>query len=160
MKEIQLSKQGKNKGKYVALVDDEDFERVNHFRWQVSIEKCTEYARTRMPDSKQVYMHQFILGNSGGDHIDSNGLNNQKTNLRLCTHRQNIMNKKSHKNSSSIYKGVSWNKQHKRWVANIYSNKSLKRLGFFKNEIDAAKAYNKKALELFGEFAKLNIIST
>ena len=92
----------------------------------------------------------------GTDHIDGNPLNNQKSNLRNATKSQNGMNRKSNRNSSSKYKGISWNKQNKKWRGEIQKNKKRYGLGYFKSEIEAARAYNKKALELFGEYARLN----
>ena len=90
------------------------------------------------------------------DHIDFDGLNNKKSNLRFCTHQQNMMNKRKCKNLSSKFKGVTWDESSKKWMSRIrYKNKCYP-LGRFKNEIDAARAYDKKALELFAEFALTN----
>jgi hypothetical protein len=90
------------------------------------------------------------------DHIDHNGLNNAKNNLRLCTIAQNAFNVVSIKGGSSRHKGISWEKKRKKWRAAIqYDNKKYA-LGYFENEIAAAKAYDKKAAELFGQFACLN----
>ena len=88
------------------------------------------------------------------DHIDNNRLNNKVNNLRWATHQQNIMNKsKGSKRTTSIYKGV-WKET--AWRAGIKYNAKTIHLGSFKTEDEAARAYNAKALELFGEFAKLN----
>ena len=103
-------------------------------------------------------MHIFILGFKGIDHIDGNGLNNQRNNLRKATHQENMMNRQSNKNSSSQFKGVHWYERTNKWQARITFNQKRISLGYFTSEIDAAKTYNKKALELFGEFAKLNFI--
>jgi len=92
------------------------------------------------------------------DHRDGNGLNNQRENLRICTRQQNSQNGLAHKDSSSQFKGVSLKKGRHKWVACIMQNGKLAHLGYFDNEIEAAKTYNTKAKELFGEFAKLNII--
>lgn len=162
MKEIQLSKLGKNKGMYVALVDDEDYERANQFNWFAMKEKNTIYVRRNIIiNGKQQpeFLHWFIMGGRGVDHIFHNGLDNQKHNLRLCTKQQNLMNKKSYKNSSSKYKGVSFNRQLGRWVAYIRIDRLLTHIGYYNNEEDAAKAYNEKALELFGEFANINTLT-
>jgi len=90
------------------------------------------------------------------DHIDHNGLNNCKRNLRLCTPAQNTRNSLSSANSSSKYKGVCWSKREKKWTASIQFNKKAYHLGYFTDEIKAAKAYDKKAKELHGQFACLN----
>ena len=90
------------------------------------------------------------------DHINGDGLDNRKQNLRICTHAENLRNRRLGKNNTSGYKGVSWHKLHKLWYAHISHNKKLMSLGYFKDKEEAAKAYDRKAIELFGEFAKLN----
>lgn len=90
------------------------------------------------------------------DHIDRNKLNNRIENLRNVVHQQNQWNRSKSKNSSSQYKGVTWDKQTNKWMVQIKINKKQIHLGRFTNEIDAAKAYNKKATELFKEYANIN----
>ena len=161
MKEIKLGQFGKNKGVYVALVDDEDFERLNSFSWYAQKGGNTFYAqRCIKVNGKKVNirMHREILNGSIIDHIDRNGLNNQKSNLRVCTTSENAMNMRKHKKSKSNYKGVCFHKLEKKWVAQIKINRKGFYLGYFMSEVDAARAYNSKAVELFGEFANLNII--
>ena len=164
MKEIQLS-QGrfcKNRGKYVALVDDEDFENLNQYRWSANKHRNAFYAvRYISVDGKEAsrYMHVEIMGKKGIDHIDHNGLNNQRSNLRFCTLRQNQMNRQKQENASSIYKGVHLYKPNGKWQARIKINGKNASLGSFALETDAALAYNAKAIELFCEFACLNEIN-
>lgn len=161
MKEIQLSKQGKMKGKYFALVDDEDFERINSFNWYLGRSGNTLYAaRTFSVQGKKFvqYMHGAIMNRKSIDHIDHNGLNNQKSNLRFCTVSENNMNQRKQENRSSIYKGVSFNKRTGKWKAEIQINGKRIHLGRFILEVEAARAYNAKAISLFLEFANLNII--
>lgn len=153
MKEIQLT-QGK-----IALVDDSNFDGLNQFKWYAAKLGRTFYAvRSVRVDGKQksVRMHCEILGGSLIDHIDHDGLNNQKSNLRFCTASENCMNKRKRENCVSIYKGICFHKQHKKWLAHIKINRKDNHLGYFSSEIEAAKAYNAKAIELFGEFANLN----
>lgn len=160
MKEIQLSKQGKNRGKYVALVDDEDFEYLNQFRWCVYVGTNTVYAlrKIKINNSKFIgyRMHCDIMGKEEIDHIDHDGLNNQKYNLRICTHGQNMMNRRPNKNTSSKYKGVSWCSKSNKWLSQIIINKTRYHLRYFDDEVEAAKVYDEKAKELFKEFAYLN----
>jgi AP2-like factor (euAP2 lineage) len=162
MKEIELSKGGKYKGKFITLVDDEDYEWLNQYNWCIEITKYknTYYARRSIRISVNVHttqrMHHLILGVKGGDHTDRNGLNNQRANLRLATHHENCMNRNSQRKSSSKFKGVSWNKINKKWMSRImFNNKSIF-LGNFISETEAANVYDIKAKELFGEFAHLN----
>jgi len=174
MKEIPLSKQGpKNLGKYVALVDDDDYETLIKMRWSVYKKEWTSaYASTGIyidGKKKWVTMHRFILGLTDPkmivDHIDHNGLNNQRSNLRLCSVSQNAANRVK-RQKTSVYKGVCLHKQklkngfHEIWIAQIRHQGNKTYLGVFKKEIDAAIAYNIKALELFGEFACINKIPT
>lgn len=162
MKEIKLSQFGKNKGKYVALVDDEDFEGLNSFKWYAMEGGKTFYAVRRiMFNGKRrgILMHCEIMNGKGIDHIDHDGMNNQKSNLRFCTQRENMMNQRKQENTSSIYKGVCFFKRTGKWMAHITINGKNIHLGYFETEIEAAKAYNDKAIELFGEFANLNDFS-
>ncbi len=145
-------------GKF-AIVDAEDYEWLNRYKWHAVQEGRGWYAKTLRRDGMPLAMHRLIAGAPKGlfvDHIDHNGLNNQKTNLRLCTNQQNQQNRKPNRGGTSKYKGVYWHKQHKKYRASICHNKKRLHLGYFKDEIDAAKAYDKKARELFGEFAYLN----
>ena len=144
----------------MALVDDEDFERANKFKWYVWERDDRKYAIRNLlrPEKHSTQgLHQFILSSSNIDHKDRDGLNCQKSNLRPCTKSQNAMNQKIQSGCSSKYKGVSVRKNG-RISAKIKINQKQIGLGDFKTEELAALAYNKKAVELFGEFAKLNTI--
>lgn len=156
MKEIKLSKQGKNKGLYVALVDDDDFEYLNQFRWCVNYSKNKAYAYRSISKMICEKMHNVIMGRKWVDHIDHNGLNNQKSNLRLCTNQQNQMNQRPHRNSFSSLKGVDWCKANNKWRARIKVNGIRNHIGYYKDEIEAAKAYDMAAQKHYKEFAHLN----
>ena len=106
-------------------------------------------------------MHRELLPVPPGfetDHIDGNGLNNQKDNLRISTRSQNAANSKIRVGGSSEFKGVAWNKRCRKWRATIGVERQVKHLGLFKIEEKAALAYNTAALKYFGEFARLNIV--
>lgn len=146
-----------NKG--IALVDDEDYDWLNQYSW------CLHgygYATTSIKNNKKYItkgMHRLIMKepiNLDIDHIDHNVLNNQKNNLRSVVRSQNNMNRKPLKNSSSIFKGVSWIKRDKKWLSRIKLNGKSIHLGVFKSEKDAAIAYNKAAKKLFKKYALLN----
>lgn len=152
VKEIQLT-QGK-----VALVDDADFEWLSQWNWCALRQRGNNrwYAvRGRNP---LIYMHRLILNPPEGyesDHIDGGGLNNRRSNLRICTCSQNHMNR--HRAwGSSIYKGVYYYKRYMKWGARIQINRKQLHLGYFNSEIEAAKAYNKAAIKYYGEFARIN----
>jgi hypothetical protein len=142
----------------VAIVDADDFVRLNKHKWYANRSPRTYYARGTI-NRKGARMHRQILTAPPHlvvDHINRNGLDNRKQNLRICTKLQNQHNRRPGRNGSSKYKGVRWSKRDKKFRAGITCNKKTYYLGMFDDEIDAAKAYDKKARELFGEYAYLN----
>lgn len=152
MKEIPLT-QGK-----IALVDDADYEYLTQWKWCAAVmSKGLVYAKRT---NKGIQMHRIIMNASSGievDHIDRNGLNNVKTNLRICSHRQNMYNQsiKSNKKASQ-YKGVHWNLRARKWYAMIRIEGKNKNLGYFFDELDAALVYDAAARIHHGEFARTN----
>jgi len=164
MKEIQLNKfhRTKNYMKFKALVDDDDFDKVNSYNWTVQVRHNASlfYAGRRVGEDL-ILMHRFIMGVGKEyciDHIDGNGLNCQKNNMRIATTSQNNMNKTGNKNASSIFKGVSFHKNKNKWQVIIGHKNKLYHLGYFDNEIEAALTYNRSAVIRFGKYARLNII--
>ena len=151
------------KGKY-AIVDPEDFERLNKHKWHAVRQNNTFYAIRCVGTRKKkirIRMHREIIHPPDHlvvDHINHNGLDNRKANIRPATRAQNNFNRLiiKRKNSSSKYKGVSWKKGKKKWHARIHVNGEYKFLGYFKEEIQAAKAYDKAAKKYHGQFASLN----
>jgi len=147
-------------GKF-AVVDADDYEWLNKYKWCVCKSKRNCYAKRKVK-GKIVFMHRQILSAPPHlfvDHIKHNGLDNRRPNLRLCTNIQNQRNKRPNLNSKSRYKGVFWCKRCKKFRAKITHERKSFHLGYFESEIEAAKAYDKKATELFGEFAYLNFPS-
>lgn len=144
-------------------VDDSDFEDLNQFHWHAARRKYTHYAH-RMIDINgkrtSILMHRLISMAPKGmevDHIDGDGLNNQKSNLRLATISQNRSHQiRQHPKKTSRFRGVSWSKSMKKWVSNIQVNKKYNHLGSFDSEIDAAMSYDRAAAENFKEFASTN----
>jgi len=158
MKEIRLTKG------QCTIVDDEDFEYLNQFKW--TAQKRTHkhgvvYYAFRSEGKKYISMANRILNNKTKcfiDHIDNNPLNNQKSNLRLCNRSQNGINRLGW--GKVKYKGVTIDKKGKYsyFRARIMVDKKTYNIGTFSSEIDAAIAYNVAAKKHFGEFAKLNHI--
>jgi hypothetical protein len=144
-----------------ALVDDDDFERVSQYRWSLLPvkDRRTFYAMCKEGAGRGLYMHRFIVGAPPElhvDHIDGLGLNNVRENLRLCPPHKNPWNQRLRLTNKSGFKGVSWNTRIGRWVAQIGANGKRYPLGCFDLPEDAARAYDDKAIELFGEFARTN----
>jgi hypothetical protein len=151
-----------------AKVDDEDYDWIMQWKWYANKAKHTIYA-TRHESIKGrkgakrglIKMHRFILNNptcENIDHADHDGLNNQKSNLRIANDRQNNANRKSQKGSSSKYLGVIHIKERGVWHARIRNNHKAILLGDYKQEDEAAEAYNIAAKKIHGEFANLNDI--
>lgn len=158
MKEIPLS-QGR-----VALVDDEDFDRLRIFKWFAAQVRNSHlcYAVRRLPKGskrQQISMHRELVqatSNRFVDHKNGNGLDNRKTNLRICRSGQNVSNSKLWKTNHSGYRGVSWKKDRKKWAVEITHNWKQITLGDFTSRHVAALVYDLWALDLRGEFARTN----
>jgi hypothetical protein len=148
------------RGKF-AQVDDEDFDRINQWRWQLSSEGYV-FRRIwkRIDDPRKTSsMHREVLRTPVGfntDHIDHDKLNNCKSNLRTCSEHENQGNSFLRKNNTSGFKGVCFDKNRKTWFAQIRNTSTRIRMGGFSSPEEAARAYDKKALEVFGKFARLN----
>lgn len=150
-------------GKF-ALIDAADLPLVEGYTWYAQQNRGTWYAATTTPivprkQRKHLSMHRLILGLDTGDpevdHKNWNGLDNRRANLRIATGHQNQGNtRKSKAGLTSQYKGVSWDRG--RWKAYIKMDGKHVHLGRFTSEIEAARAYNRAALEYFGEFANIN----
>ena len=148
-----------------AIVDIEDLPRLSRSRWFYQKHKNIYYAMSNKTSDgrKKVYMHQEVMGTPPAgkeiDHINGNGLDNRKENLRFCSHRENCQaSRKRQQNASSMYKGIYWDKKEKKWRARICRlDGTRKHLGLFESELDAARAYDEAATEAFGKFATLNL---
>jgi len=145
---------------YFALVDDDDYEELSKHKWHYHEGYACRNSDLINGRRKTLRMHREIIHapqGIGTDHIDGNKLNNQKSNLRTATQSQNNANT-SARNNTSKYKGVSIRNNH--WRSQIRFNGKTKSLGTYRTEEEAAKAYDVKAKELFGEYARLNFGGT
>lgn len=142
MKEIPLSR-----GK-VALVDDGDYQRVTERgKWSYA---TRGYAVRRGADGNLEFMHRFLTGFSVTDHVNGNGLDNRRPNLRGCTQAQNNCNVRLRGDNTSGVKGVSWRKRERKWIAYV----GRFHIGYFSSLGDAARAVRSRREELHGEFAR------
>ena len=157
MKKIPLTQ-----GKF-ALIDDEDFELLSQHKWFAAKLGKTFYAARKIyckPKQTTRYMHRQILRpekQKEVDHINHDGLDNRRCNLRVCTRSQNLQNQRFSRGGSSKYRGIYYSRKKNKWRAQIGIKAHKKTyLGYFDDEKEAAKAYDVAAKELFGEFACLN----
>lgn len=149
-----------------ALVDDSDFGWLSKWRWGLlkvrGLRYARRYERTGYKTKRAILMHREILGlrkGELGDHKDHNGLNNQRENVRLATHSQNMANRPCQKNNSCGLKGIYyWQAAPGRayWKMQIQGNGSKNKALYFKTKEEAAKAYDNAARRLHGEFAVTN----
>jgi len=159
----------------VAVVDWEDYDKdLRHFSWYAKKDRkgtfvaarsefdLVRYANSPNPQddhNKTVLMHRQIASKMGlrnVDHRDMDRLNNKRGNLRPCTQSQNLANSNKRPHNTSGYKGVNWNTTAKMWSARLgFQNKRIF-LGYFKTAEEAARVYDKAAVEHFGEFARTN----
>lgn len=152
MKKILLT-QGK-----IALVDDEDHAFLKQWKWNANKIRHNYYA-VRIAGKNSIYMHRAILKAAAGveiDHINGNGLDNRKKNLRKTTRKQNGRNLRPRTNGTSKFKGVCRDKSRRKWASHIKVNGKSVFLGRFMKEKDAALAYNAAALKNFGKYARIN----
>lgn len=141
----------------IAFVSDEDFDYLNQWQWHKSdkyVERGEKGIAIRM--HREVAIRMGIDTSQNIDHKDGNILNNQRENLRSATKSQNQANSKIRKDNSSGYKGVSFYRNYRKWVAQIRVKGRNMILGYFSTPEEAALTYDKAARKFFGEFAKCN----
>lgn len=141
-----------------AVVDDEDFDHLNQWKWTAVRNKKRVYAE-RKAQRSSIRMHRYLLGAHSEtqiDHRDLNGLNNQKSNLRVCTRSENQCNRALQSNNKSGFIGVCWWSRDKNWRAQIKTNGINKNLGYYPTAEIAAKFRDEAAKRMHGAFARLN----
>lgn len=150
-------------GKF-ALIDKVDFELVSQHKWFAvkmgNYWRSTSNRKRKLGGKKAIiYMHRLIMNPPKRlmiDHINGNGLDNRRSNLRICTTAENQHNQHARQGGSSRYKGVDWKKRNKKWQVRISVNCKHIHLGLFDNEIEAAHVYDQAAVKYHGEFANIN----
>jgi hypothetical protein len=155
----RISLVGEAAGGLSVLVDDEDFPSLTLRRWRLHRGKGPLYAVSNQGSGVE-FMHRLILKVESGmevDHIDGDGLNNQRSNLRGASRTLNLANQKPQVGRSSRYKGVYWYTSRGLWRAAIKYEGVKHHIGYFADEIDAAAAYDRAAVEQWGEFARPNL---
>jgi hypothetical protein len=162
---IQIPLYGAKAAGRVALVDEADAPLVRRHRWHVMEwemrgTRCGPYAatHTRRPDGRSttLTMHKLITGYARTDHIDGDGLNNTRANLRDAGHAQNLRNRGATRSSTSGYKGVTYDRQTGQWKAQLTHQYRNIHLGRYPTPEDAARAYDAAAVKLHGVYARLN----
>lgn len=148
------------KGKWV-LVDEDDFDSLSKYLWMVCINKKksgkTVLYASREEGGKRIFMHHAVFGSKTLiDHINRNGLDNRKANLRMATNSQNNANKSLQSNNTSGYKGVCWDKSRKKWIVQIKLNGKRVFYKRYEDLNEAISSYNKTALIIFKDFVYLN----
>jgi hypothetical protein len=149
-----------------CLVDDADFEFLSQWSWQCDAKgyavRSVHLGRIDGKWKKStIKMHRLLTAcpkQYQVDHINGIKLDNRKSNLRICTNGENQMNGGAYKTSATGYRGVSWCRKTKKWKAQIQHNKHKQYIGVYPSKEAAALAYNRKAVELFGQFARPNQI--
>lgn len=141
-----------------VVVDPEDEYLLAEHSWRVYGFGDGLFYVTTSVDGRTVYLHRLIMGEPPNDvdHRNGDGLDNRRCNLRSTTHALNLANQRPQVGRSSRFKGVSWYRSRARWESYIKVDGKKRRIGYFADEIDAARAYNEAALEAWGEFARLN----
>lgn len=146
----------------VAVIDVEDADLIAPYKWHAVRHRRTFYAvravKLDSGDRKQRYMHSVITEFATTDHINGDGLDNRRDNLRSASQSQNLGNRRKTTPGSSQFKGVSWSRPRSKWQVQIQQDGRRPRLGrhYFDDEVVAALAYDAAARRLFGEFAALN----
>lgn len=147
----------------MIIVDTWDFHFLSDFRWDIQKAGKTFYAARKekigFRKYRKIYLHRVIINPPAGyeiDHINRNGLDNRRENLRIVTHSDNMKNMRRHSDSKSQFKGVHLFKSTGKWQAQISNNGKRIHLGYFHSEIDAAKEYDRAAIKLHGRFAHTN----
>jgi len=149
-----------------AIVDAEDYEKLSKYKWHARVDegrrtvyaaRNVSYHKNGRRHNRAILMHREIMNPPEGmvvDHINGNGINNRRCNMRVCTQFENTHNNRPRKDGKSRFIGVDPHRD--KWRARVCYKGRKHHVGLFDDQVEAAKARDRKALELFGEFARLN----
>lgn len=143
-----------------TIIDFDDYGLISNYKWYAHKKGNSFYVNSKIK-SKTIFLHRVILDppeNMHVDHINGDGLDNRRCNIRIVVHHQNMMNRNKRKDNISKYKGVYKRKDCNRYAARIVFNGKTIHLGNFLTDYDAARAYNEAAKKYFGEYSRLNLI--
>lgn len=146
----------------VTVIDFDDFEKVREFKWHVTVRKKRGYAARNSGHSegkrRLILLHrELVEGAITVDHIDGDGLNNRRYNLRAASYQQNnFAFRRKSSGCSSVFRGVTWDRRLRKWKAAFQLNRAYNHVGLFMSEVEAAKAYDSAVKKAFGEFAACN----
>ena len=144
----------------VAVCDGCFYDKVKNHKWSIG-DGYAYFTENKTTPRKTIKLHNFLLeynpsNNIIIDHINGNKLDNRLINLRFVSYKENVRNSKSKKNSTSVYKGVSFDSTRNKWIASIQYNGKTHHIGRFDDEEECAKAYDKECIKIYGKYAKLN----
>jgi hypothetical protein len=143
----------------VALIDDEDFERVSQFKWHALKRPAGKFYAEGKVNGRKIRLHRFLMDaptDMEVDHIDNDGLNCQRYNMRLATHAENGKNRSMGRDNTSGFKGVHFARRYGKYQVRIVADGIRYHIGYFDNPVEAARAYDAAARKLHGDFAALN----
>jgi len=158
---MEIKRNSKSFGDVSILIDDEDYLKIKDHGVSLMKVKDAIYARLSISGNKRPLLHRYIMNCTDVmqvDHINHNTLDNRKCNLRICTQKQNLANRKKSKNKSSQFKGVYYSKKLGKYVSQYRDGEKKIFNGSFDTEEEAALLYNIHASKKYGEFALLNTL--
>ena len=153
---MELVVNSKVHGEHTVLFDDADAGEISKYRWSIRKYSKSTYALTWVLGG-HLRLHTLLTGEKEVDHVNGNGLDNRRENLRPCTHQQNTFNRRMSIRNTTGFKGVSYNKATGLYTAHIRKDGILHHLGYFSIASDAGYAYDLAAVAYFGEFSRTNL---
>lgn len=144
-------------GGHVVMVSPEDAWLLENYAWCKASRYGTSYAQSRLAIQAGIsLLHKAIMPGVVVDHVNGFGTDNRRENIRPATYSQNNANRRKKCKTSSLFKGVTWKRDKKKWKAYVGFKGRQRHIGYFANEAEAARAYDMAAIKAFGEYARPN----